>query len=159
MRDLFVYPFLLLFPVCLLISRSLRIGYGPELHLIYNGAYGAMAGNKHPKLFGQAGAVAWGEIWEQCVSPFFLSLLSLLSFDSSSSRAFAEMMPSRTCNAKYSFVCLTCRMGPHVDGVLRGKAVARQDELLFYERLGPRRLPEETYHVSTNLQFLRHKNR
>lgn len=40
------------------------------------------------------------------------------------------------------------RIGPHVQGVLQGKSVARQDDLLMFERLGEERLPEETYHVS-----------
>lgn len=40
------------------------IWWGPELIIFYNGAYAAMAGNKHPNLFGKAGAVAWSEIWD-----------------------------------------------------------------------------------------------
>ncbi|KAF8312813.1 hypothetical protein DL93DRAFT_2228831 [Clavulina sp. PMI_390] len=41
------------------------------------------------------------------------------------------------------------QMGPHVQGVLEGKSVARQDDLLMFERLGDQKSPEETYHSWT----------
>lgn len=33
--------------------------------MFYNAPYAELAGNKHPALFGTAGAVAWREIWDQ----------------------------------------------------------------------------------------------
>ncbi|KAG8934382.1 hypothetical protein FRC01_003339 [Tulasnella sp. 417] len=41
------------------------IWWGPELCLLYNDAYAAMSGTKHPGFFGKAGKTAWGELWEE----------------------------------------------------------------------------------------------
>lgn len=38
--------------------------WGPEYTAIYNEAYLDLAGNKHPKLMGQAYSEAWAEIWD-----------------------------------------------------------------------------------------------
>ncbi|EIN09171.1 hypothetical protein PUNSTDRAFT_126249 [Punctularia strigosozonata HHB-11173 SS5] len=38
--------------------------WGPQLTMIYNDAYVAMAGSKHPAIWGKEGAVAWAELWE-----------------------------------------------------------------------------------------------
>ena len=38
--------------------------WGQEYVLIYNAAYAAMCGKKHPGMFGQTGPVAWQELWE-----------------------------------------------------------------------------------------------
>ncbi|KAI2603898.1 uncharacterized protein GGS25DRAFT_525172 [Hypoxylon fragiforme] len=39
--------------------------WGEELTTIYNEAYVALAGSKHPKLMGQSYKEAWGEIWPE----------------------------------------------------------------------------------------------
>ncbi|KAI1459533.1 hypothetical protein F4805DRAFT_455697 [Annulohypoxylon moriforme] len=39
--------------------------WGPEFTTIYNEAYVAVAGAKHPNLMGQSYKVAWGEIWPE----------------------------------------------------------------------------------------------
>ncbi|KAI0837500.1 hypothetical protein F5Y06DRAFT_67408 [Hypoxylon sp. FL0890] len=39
--------------------------WGPEFTTIYNEAYVALAGAKHPKLMGQSYKEAWGEIWPE----------------------------------------------------------------------------------------------
>lgn len=44
------------FPTC--------VWWGKELVLLYNDGYAAIAGSKHPDIFGKAGPVAWGELWE-----------------------------------------------------------------------------------------------
>lgn len=44
--------------------------WGPEHTAIYNEAYLDLAGNKHPKLMGQAYTEAWAEIWDQ-IKPVF----------------------------------------------------------------------------------------
>lgn len=44
-------------------------------------------------------------------------------------------------------ICFFVSLGPLVQTVLDGNAVAKQDDLLFFERLTEKMLPEETYHV------------
>ncbi|QRV75488.1 protein-histidine kinase [Ceratobasidium sp. AG-Ba] len=36
----------------------------PELVMIYNDSYAYLAGTKHPSIFGQRAAIAWGDLWE-----------------------------------------------------------------------------------------------
>ena len=43
---------------------------GPELLLIYNDAYRAVLGTKHPSSLGRAGHEVWGEIWPE-IAPMF----------------------------------------------------------------------------------------
>jgi len=43
---------------------------GPELRLIYNDAYGAVLGTKHPSSLGRPGHEVWGEIWPE-IAPMF----------------------------------------------------------------------------------------
>ncbi|KAF8324461.1 uncharacterized protein EI90DRAFT_3129926 [Cantharellus anzutake] len=77
--------------------------WGQEYVFIYNAAYAAMCGKKHPGMFGQTGPVAWQEIWEM--------------------------------------------IGPLADSVLnKGNVIAKQDDLLFFDKLTAAMLPEETYH-------------
>jgi signal transduction histidine kinase len=38
--------------------------WGPELAVVYNDAYRPVFGAKHPTVLGQAGRLAWAEIWE-----------------------------------------------------------------------------------------------
>jgi hypothetical protein len=40
------------------------IWWGQDLVLIYNDAYAEMSTTKHPRIFGQKGIEAWGEIWD-----------------------------------------------------------------------------------------------
>ncbi|QRV90185.1 response regulator receiver [Ceratobasidium sp. AG-Ba] len=40
----------------------------PELIMIYNDSYARLVGTKHPSIFGQKAALAWGDLWE-VVSP------------------------------------------------------------------------------------------
>lgn len=49
--------------------------WGPSLVLIYNDTYAEMAGTKHPRIFGQQGGEAWGELWEQ-LGPFAEAVLA-----------------------------------------------------------------------------------
>ncbi|KAH7327637.1 hypothetical protein B0J17DRAFT_680426 [Rhizoctonia solani] len=44
------------------VSGALFWGW-PHQVIIYNDEYARMIGNKHPKIFGKAGPVAWGELW------------------------------------------------------------------------------------------------
>ncbi|KAI8626779.1 histidine kinase [Xylariaceae sp. FL1651] len=46
--------------------------WGRELTVIYNEAYVAMAGQKHPKLMGSTYKEAWAEIWDE-IAPIFES--------------------------------------------------------------------------------------
>ncbi|KAI1827797.1 histidine kinase [Xylaria intraflava] len=46
--------------------------WGPEFTVIYNQAYVAMAGQKHPKLMGSRYCDAWSEIWDE-IQPVFES--------------------------------------------------------------------------------------
>lgn len=73
-----------------------------ELVLLYNDEYAAIAGSKHPFIFGKAGSVAWGELWEM--------------------------------------------IGPVSARVLQGETIFRTEDLLFFNRLTEKKLPEETYH-------------
>ncbi|KAF8312814.1 hypothetical protein DL93DRAFT_2168193 [Clavulina sp. PMI_390] len=109
-------------------DQSLKLlRYGPELNIFYNAAYADLSGKKHPALFGKAGADAWKEIWDQLRFSFSVFSAALLSLCVSTDRT----------------------IGPHVQGVLEGKSVARQDDLLMFERLGDNKSPEETYHCWT----------
>ncbi|EUC55586.1 sensory histidine kinase, putative [Rhizoctonia solani AG-3 Rhs1AP] len=44
------------------VSGALFWGW-PHQVIIYNDEYARMIGNKHPRIFGKAGPVAWGELW------------------------------------------------------------------------------------------------
>lgn len=39
--------------------------WGPDLILIYNEPYIALAGNKHPAMMGGSARVYWKEVWDQ----------------------------------------------------------------------------------------------
>lgn len=54
-------------------------------------------------------------------------------------------------HTRYSLPNNPGRIGQHTTSVFRGEAVARQDDLLFLNRLTERKLPEETYHVGRSL--------
>ncbi|CUA74663.1 protein-histidine kinase [Rhizoctonia solani] len=45
------------------VSASLLWGW-PHQVIIYNDEYAKMIGSKHPRIFGKAGPVAWGELWD-----------------------------------------------------------------------------------------------
>jgi hypothetical protein len=49
--------------------------WGPEYVAIYNEAYVALAGKKHPELMGRRYADAWPEIWS-AVADVFVNALS-----------------------------------------------------------------------------------
>lgn len=86
--------------------------------LIYNDAYAIMSTTKHPNIYGQRGQVAWGELWDT--------------------------------------------LGPALNAIFKGDTVYKNNgepaasfpllvfillaDLLFFDRLGPDMLPEETYH-------------
>ena len=94
------------------------IFWGPDLVLIYNDAYAIMSTSKHPRIYGQRGHLAWGEVWDA--------------------------------------------LGPALNSIFHGDTVYKNDgepatsailpvlirlvDLLFFDRLGPEMLPEETYH-------------
>jgi PAS domain S-box-containing protein len=40
------------------------LAWGPELALVYNDAYAAMLGNKHPRALGAPLRQVWGEVWD-----------------------------------------------------------------------------------------------
>ncbi|KAG8705474.1 hypothetical protein FRC09_002934 [Ceratobasidium sp. 395] len=40
----------------------------PDLVMIYNNAYAALAGSKHPSIYGQKASVAWGDQWDRANS-------------------------------------------------------------------------------------------
>ncbi|KAG8771581.1 hypothetical protein FRC12_003528 [Ceratobasidium sp. 428] len=40
----------------------------PDLIMIYNNAYAALAGSKHPSIYGQKASVAWGDQWDRANS-------------------------------------------------------------------------------------------
>lgn len=44
--------------------------WGPDYIAIYNEAYIALAGAKHPKLMGQSYKEAWAEIWDDVAEVF-----------------------------------------------------------------------------------------
>ncbi|KAI0204626.1 histidine kinase [Astrocystis sublimbata] len=46
--------------------------WGPEYTVIYNEAYVALAGNKHPEMMGASYQVAWAELWDE-IRPVFES--------------------------------------------------------------------------------------
>ncbi|TRM62099.1 hypothetical protein BD626DRAFT_548830 [Schizophyllum amplum] len=88
--------------LCMSAAFPSAICWGPEKLLMYNEAYIDTAGTKHPQIFGQAGAVAWAELWE--------------------------------------------KIGPLMTDVYNGATIWKQNDLLFFNRLGPDRLPEENYY-------------
>lgn len=53
--------------------------WGPDLIVIYNEAYVALAGAKHPKLMGQSYREAWAEIWDDVADVFANAQYSGLS--------------------------------------------------------------------------------
>lgn len=58
-------------PICLRVSVELILGcqfpiailWGPDLNFVYNDAYRAIAGNKHPGALGRAIREVWPEVW------------------------------------------------------------------------------------------------
>lgn len=55
---------------CLDSPFPINIWCGPELTLIYNDAYSAVLGSKHPHALGRPGAEVWSEIWPT-IAPLF----------------------------------------------------------------------------------------
>ena len=53
----------------------INIWCGPELLLIYNDAYRAVLGTKHPSSLGRPGHEVWGEIWPE-IAPMFDAIRS-----------------------------------------------------------------------------------
>jgi PAS domain S-box-containing protein len=49
---------------------AMNLWCGPQLVLIYNDAYRAALGNKHPNALGRPGAEVWSEIWPEISSLF-----------------------------------------------------------------------------------------
>ncbi|KAL1672325.1 hypothetical protein EV122DRAFT_271710 [Schizophyllum commune] len=88
--------------LCMSAAYPSAVWWGPEKVIIYNEAYIETAGPKHPQMFGQAGAVAWAELWE--------------------------------------------KIGPLMTDVYNGKTLWKENDLLFFDRLTPAKLPEENYY-------------
>ena len=61
--------------ICFTSRFPFQIWWGPKLVVIYNDAYIAIAGSKHPEVFGQAGAKAFAEVWH-VVAPMFDQVMS-----------------------------------------------------------------------------------
>jgi signal transduction histidine kinase/DNA-binding response OmpR family regulator len=55
-------------------SQPMFVWWGPELINLYNDAYKAIVGGKHPAALGQPAREVWGEIWDQ-VEPRAMSAL------------------------------------------------------------------------------------
>ena len=49
--------------ICLDSGFPVLLWWGPELIMLYNDAYRAVLGDKHPRSMGQAGRECWPEIW------------------------------------------------------------------------------------------------
>ena len=49
--------------IMLTARQPIWIGWGPSLHYLYNDAYKAIIGGKHPAALGQPTSVVWKEIW------------------------------------------------------------------------------------------------
>jgi signal transduction histidine kinase/DNA-binding response OmpR family regulator len=49
--------------IMLTTRQPIWIGWGPELHFLYNDPYCAILGGKHPTMLGQPTRVVWNEIW------------------------------------------------------------------------------------------------
>ena len=70
----------------ILTSRQpMFVWWGPELVNLYNDAYKAIVGGKHPEALGQPASVVWREIWDEA-GPRAASVLRAIS----SVRAMAE---------------------------------------------------------------------
>jgi PAS domain S-box-containing protein len=50
--------------IMLAARQPIWIGWGPQLHYLYNDPYKAIIGGKHPAMLGQPTATVWREIWE-----------------------------------------------------------------------------------------------
>jgi len=49
---------------CLNCSFPIAIWWGPQLVMLYNDAYAAIVGGKHPRALGSPGREVWPEIWD-----------------------------------------------------------------------------------------------
>jgi hypothetical protein len=50
--------------LCLTSQYPILLWIGPQLRILYNDAYAPLLGvTKHPRVLGEPGRVAWGEIW------------------------------------------------------------------------------------------------
>ncbi len=61
--------------VCLESRFPMLIWWGPELVMLYNDAYAAIIGSKHPRAMGQPGAECWPEIWDT-IGPMLSGVLA-----------------------------------------------------------------------------------
>lgn len=50
--------------ICLASQFPMLIWWGPEFAMLYNDAYAAILGEKHPRALGQRGFECWSEIWD-----------------------------------------------------------------------------------------------
>jgi signal transduction histidine kinase/CheY-like chemotaxis protein len=60
--------------ICLQSRFPILLWWGPQLVMLYNDAYSAILGAKHPRALGQAGAECWPEIWE-IIGPMLAGVL------------------------------------------------------------------------------------
>jgi signal transduction histidine kinase len=60
--------------LCLEALYPIGIYWGSEFVLFYNESWRPIAGNKHPRSFGQSGSEVWREIWD-VIGPMFRSVL------------------------------------------------------------------------------------
>jgi PAS domain S-box-containing protein len=60
--------------ICLASRFPILIWWGPELTKLYNDAYAAIIGDKHPRALGTPGRAVWPEIWE-IIGPMLAGVL------------------------------------------------------------------------------------
>jgi len=46
-------------------SQPMRLTWGPQRLMVYNEAYAAILGSRHPAAFGQPMALTWSDVWDQ----------------------------------------------------------------------------------------------
>jgi signal transduction histidine kinase len=61
--------------ICLASRFPIQLWWGPKLVVVYNDAYIAIAGAKHPELLGKPGSEAFAEIWD-IIGPMFSQVMS-----------------------------------------------------------------------------------
>ncbi|RYY39576.1 MAG: PAS domain S-box protein [Chitinophagaceae bacterium] len=74
--------------ICLNAGFPIAIYWGPELYLLYNDAWSAIPGDKHPWALGQRAADVWPDIWDT-VGPQFEETLA----DGRSFRSTDQFLP------------------------------------------------------------------
>ncbi|MGR3494824.1 sensor histidine kinase [Citreimonas sp.] len=84
--------------ICLTSQFASMLHWGPDLHTVYNDAYAARLGSKHPGHLGQPARDWWSEIWDQ-LDPFFTKVLAGQSYYTENAR----YTPDRGDEAREAF--------------------------------------------------------